>query len=128
MLTQDRLLQAGIAPDELAVLLSPLAPPIVALANQVVLTIAGHPGLTGKVMHGWKSVNFRHQLVGLICAVFPHPDRVMVYFEHGILLTNGAGVLAGNGRRTRHLTLDPTEGVPVDLIGVLLAEAVAIFA
>lgn len=114
---------------ELTALLAPLPPAIAELTRRLVTIVAAHPGLEGRVMKGWGSVNFRHAGAGHVCSVFPHPDRVSLYFEHGRLLGQGDGLLAGDGlKRGRYLRLRPGEDIPVDPIGVLLAEAIALFA
>lgn len=114
---------------ELTALVAPLPPAIAELTRRLVTIVAAHPGLEGRVMKGWRSVNFRHAGAGHVCSVFPHPDRVSLYFEHGRLLGQGDGLLAGDGlKRGRYLRLRPGEDIPVDPIGVLLGEAIALFA
>ncbi|WP_332702109.1 DUF1801 domain-containing protein [Devosia sp.] len=110
-------------------LVAPLPPPVAELTARLVALVAAHPGLSGKVMTGWKSVNFRHGGAGHVCSVFPQADRVSVYFEHGRLLENGEGLLAGDGlKKGRYLRLRPGDDIPVDRIGILLSEAIALFA
>lgn len=113
----------------LGALLAPLPAPIGALTARLVSLVAAHPGLSGKVMPGWRSVNFRHPRAGHVCAVFPHADRVALYFEHGRLLENGDGWLAGDGlKKGRYLRLVPGDDIPIDVIGLLLAESIALLA
>jgi hypothetical protein len=113
----------------LAELIAPLPAEVAALTTRLVAFVAAHPGLSGQVMAGWRSVNFRHADAGHICAVFPHGDRVSLYFEQGRLLSHGAGLLPGEGlKKGRYLQLRPGEDIPVDLVGVLLSEAIALFA
>lgn len=115
--------------DSLAALTAPLPQPIVVLTERLVSLIAAHPGLEGKVMMGWKSVNFRHGAAGHVCAVFPHQDRVSLYFENGRLLAQGDGLLQGDGlKKGRYLLLGPGDDIPVDAIGILLSEAIALSA
>lgn len=110
-------------------LIAPLPAPVSELTARLVALIAAHPGLTGKVMTGWKSVNFRHADAGHVCSVFPQPDRVGLYFEHGKLLSQGDGLLIGDGlKKGRYLLLRPGDDIPVDPIGILLSEAIALFA
>ncbi len=80
-------------------------------------------------MTGWKSVNFRHAGAGHVCSVFPQYERVTLYFEHGRLLAHGDGLLEGDGlKKGRYLRLVPGDDIPVDRIGMLLGEAIALFA
>lgn len=110
-------------------LIAPLPAPVAELTARLVALVAAHPGLSGKVMSGWKSVNFRHAGAGHVCSVFPHADRVSLYFEHGRLLEHGEGLLAGDGlKKGRYLRLMPGDDIPVDRIGILLSEAIALFA
>lgn len=110
-------------------LVAPLPGPVSELTARLVAMVAAHPGLTGKVMTGWRSVNFRHADAGHVCSVFPHPDRVSLYFEHGRMLEHADGLLEGDGlKRGRYLRLYPGDDIPVDRIGILLGEAIALFA
>jgi hypothetical protein len=112
-----------------AALIAPLPAPVAELTARLVALVAAHPGLSGKVMSGWRSVNFRHAGAGHVCSVFPQPDRVSLYFEHGRLLEHGDGLLAGEGlKKGRYLRLVPGDDIPVDRIGILLSEAIALFA
>ncbi|WEK04441.1 MAG: DUF1801 domain-containing protein [Candidatus Devosia phytovorans] len=112
-----------------AELVAPLPAPVGELTARLVALVAAHPGLSGKVMTGWRSVNFRHGQAGHLCSVFPHPDRVSLYFEHGRMLAHGDGLLEGDGLKSgRYLRLVPGDDIPVDRIGMLLGEAIALFA
>lgn len=112
-----------------ASLVAPLPPPVRELTARLVALVAAHPGMTGKVVAGWKAVNFRHARAGHLCSVFPHADRVSLYFEHGRLLVHGDGLLTGEGlKRGRYLRLYPGDDIPVDRIGILVGEAIALFA
>lgn len=114
---------------DFAGLIEPLPEPLAGLTARLVALVAAHPGLVGKVMKGWRSVNFRHAQAGHVCSVFPQADRVSLYFEHGRLLEGGGGLLAGEGlKKGRYLRLLPDDDIPVDRIGILLSEAIALFA
>jgi hypothetical protein len=110
-------------------LVAPLPAPVRELTARLVALVAAHPGLSGRVMVGWKSINFRHAAAGHVCSVFPRGDQVMLYFEHGKLLGQGEGLLVGEGlKKGRYLRLVPGDDIPVDPIGILLGEAIALFA
>lgn len=112
----------------LADLLAPLPVPVAELTRRLVALVAAHPGLEGRVMRGWRSVNFRHAGAGHVCSVFPQQDGVALYFEHGRLLSQGEGLLRGDGlKRGRYLRIAPGDDIPVDPIGMLLGEAIALF-
>lgn len=97
------------------------------LCRQLVDLVGGNASLVGSVKMGWKSVNFRHARAGHVCAVFPYPDRVSIYFEHGRLLEDPDGLLMGDGlKKGRFLRLVPSEPVPEVAIALLVAEAIAL--
>lgn len=110
-------------------LLDPLPEEIGPLARDLTGLVGGMPGLTGKVMRGWRSVNFRHARAGHVCAVFPHADRVSLYFEHGRVLSDPDGLLMGEElKKGRFLRLYPGKPIPEAAIYVLVSEAIALFA
>ena len=114
--------------DNLETLLAPLPLPIGELTRQLVTLLAGHPGLEGKVMPGWKSINFHHRQAGFVCAVFPNAERVALYFEHGRLLSAEDELPLGHElKRGRYMILRPGAQVPTDTMGILVSEAIALF-
>ena len=115
--------------SDFAALIAPLPAPVGELTARLVALVAAHPGLSGKVMSGWKSVNFRHAGAGHVCSIFPQADRVTLYFEHGRLLEHDEGLLEGDRlKKGRYLRLVPGDDIPVDRVGILLSEAIALFA
>ncbi len=123
----ERLPAGAPLQGELDALLAPLPEPTAALARRLVTLVAAHPGLSGEVKTGWKSINFRHAKAGHVCAVFPHLDRVSLYFEQGRLLDNGHGLFQGEGlKKGRFIRMLPGAEIPIDIIGILIAEAIAL--
>lgn len=97
------------------------------LCRLVTEIVGANASLSGSVKMGWKSINFRHPAAGHVCAVFPHPDRVSIYFEHGRLLEDPDALLMGDGlKKGRFLRLHPGQTVPEAAIALLVAEAVAL--
>jgi hypothetical protein len=84
--------------------------------------------LTATVKSGWGSVNYRHAQAGHICAVFPQrrEHNVIVVFEHGRLLDSPLLVDNGKVRQVRWIPFSPGDTIPMDDIGILLAEAIAL--
>ncbi|MEO5804895.1 DUF1801 domain-containing protein [Devosia sp.] len=119
-------MQATLTGADLSALLEPLPSSIETLTRRLVAMIAAHPGLSGRVMRGWRSINFHHGKGGLVCAVFPYDDRVALYFQNGRMLDDTEQMLAGNGKTARYLSLLPRAEIPIDAIGVLIAEAIAL--
>jgi len=86
-----------------------------ALARRVRATaLSALPDLTERVYPGWRALGLRHPQAGLLGTIFPQPDRVVVYLEHGAALPDPDGLLEGEGqlRQTRRLVFMPGAGVP----------------
>lgn len=115
------------APAGLDLLLDGLPDPVGQLCRAVVALVAGTKGLVGTVKPGWRSINFRHERAGHVCAVFPYADRVSIYFEHGRLLEDPEGLLEGETlKKGRVMHLYPAAPVPEAGLALLLAEAIAL--
>ncbi|WP_297107914.1 DUF1801 domain-containing protein [uncultured Devosia sp.] len=113
--------------DDLDRLLQPLPEKIGGLCRSVVSQLAAMPDLSGTVKFGWRSINFRHARAGLICAVFPHEDRVAIYFEQGRLLEDPEGLLEGDHlKKGRFMRLCPGDAVPEAGLAMLVGEAIAL--
>ncbi len=113
---------------ELAALLEPQPEAVATLARRLVALVAAYPRLEARVVPGWGAVNFRHAEAGYVCGVFPAAESVSLYFEHGRLLHDPLGLLEGAElKRGRLMRLRPGDELPVDHIGALLAEAIALF-
>lgn len=116
-----------IAPAALERILAGHSPAIRQLCQDVVVLLSGMAGLKGSVKLGWRSVNFRHDTAGLVCAVFPYEDRVALYFENGRALEDPEGLLAGDHlKKGRFLRLYPGGDFPEAAIAMLVAEAIAL--
>lgn len=112
---------------DLAGLLAPLPHEIGILSRRLVQGIGSMPGLSAAVRMGWRSVNFRHVAAGHVCSLFPHDDRVALYFEHGRLLEDPEGLLqGGNLKKGRFLRLVPGAALPEAGIALLIAETIAV--
>ena len=115
--------------DDYDVLLGRHDPAIADLARRLVATLRDiRPDLIAAVKLGWGSVNFRHPKAGHLCAVFPQrrERNVLLVFEHGRLLDSPLLVDNGKVTRVRWIPLVPGDEIPVDDIGILLAEAIAL--
>lgn len=65
---------------------------------------------------------------GYICGVFPNAERVALYFEHGRLLSAVDELPLGQDlKRGRYTIFKPGEDIPIDTIGILVTEAIALF-
>jgi hypothetical protein len=101
-------------------------PEVQALARALVeLVRMMRPDFTVRIASGWKTVNFHHP-GGFICAVYPGSDHVSLIFQDGRLLDSPLLTDDGKVKRVRWIPLRPGDALPIDDIGVLLAEAVAL--
>jgi hypothetical protein len=115
--------------DDIEALLARHAPPVAALARELIAVLREmRPDLTPKVQLGWGSVNFRHKAAGFLCAVFPQAreGNVILVFEHGRLLSSPLLVDNGKVKQVRWIPLSPGDEIPVDEIGILIVEAIAL--
>lgn len=107
--------------------LSGFQPPIGEMAGRVIAAIRYlRSDLVPQVRLGWGSVNFRHPKAGFVCAAFPMTDHVSLVFEHGRQLSNESGLLQGDGKQVRFIPFRPGDDIPEDVLGLLLAEAIAL--
>ena len=99
--------------------------PVAELTRQAAVALVElRPDLEAKVRLGWGSVNYRHPAAGFVCAIFPLEDHVSLVFEHGRQLSSP--LLEGDGKHVRFIRLVPGAALPIDEIGLLLAEAIAL--
>jgi hypothetical protein len=112
--------------EDLATLLEALPQEITTLTRRLVALVGAHPGLSGKVKFGWRSVNFHHTVAGHVCAIFPYHDRVALYFEQGRLLQDSEGLLQGELKKGAFIRFRPGDEIREDAIGILLSEAIAL--
>ena len=79
-----------------------------------------------KVRPSRGSVNFHHLKAGFVCAVLPQASKVLLAFEHGRLLDSPLLVDSGKSKQVRWIPPEPGGDIPVDDIGILLSEAIAL--
>lgn len=102
----------------------PAVQAVVAALRVVVRTAV--PDATEAAYPRWRGIGYRHQQAGYFCGIFPQPDHVRLLFEFGILLPDPAGLLAGDGKQTRYLTITDTQALPITAIRQLINEALAL--
>jgi hypothetical protein len=114
------------ADDDVHAFLAERHPETLPLALWVRETVrAAEPDLTEHVYRGWDGIGFRHPEGGYVCAIYPQADHVRLLFEHGARLDDPDGLLEGDGRQTRHLTVAEPGAELGAAIARLLAAAIA---
>jgi hypothetical protein len=92
------------APEGLAELLADHSDAVVATVQRLRTAVhEAHPLLSERVRLGWRSINYRDDDAGFVCAIFPLVDRAQLVFEHGARLPDPRGLLTGGGRQVRVL-------------------------
>jgi hypothetical protein len=80
------------------------------------------PDLSERVYRGWDGVGFRHPDAGYVCAIYPKPDGVRLWFEHGAALRDPERLLEGDGRG-RFIALIDRAAVPAETLARYVTEA-----
>lgn len=63
------------------------------------------PTATEVAYPGWRGIGYRDPQSGYFCGVFPRRDHVRLLFEHGAALRDPDGLLEGDGRQVRYVTV-----------------------
>jgi hypothetical protein len=89
------------------------------------------PNVDEAVYPGWRLIGYRRRegrRSRYFCFVAPFPDRVALGFEYGVLLTNDAGLLEGDGTQVRHVTIRRPEDIREQELAALIVEAAIVAA
>jgi hypothetical protein len=79
-------------------------PKVAALADRVRRLITGMiDGVIVYGMPGWRVIGFRRR--GYFAFIQPMPDHIRLGFEHGAALPNLGGLLEGDGKRVRFVSI-----------------------
>ena len=87
--------------------------------------LARHPGAIGQLVNrvraivadslsdyeerpyaGWHAIGFVHAEAGYFCGLFPTDEELSIVFEHGRELADPAGILEGDYKQIRTITLN----------------------
>ena len=75
---------------------------------------------------GWTGIGYHDRQAGYLAGIFPQPDCVKLFFEHGAVLPDPHHVLTGHTTQVRHVSCWPDVPVPERAIRELLANAVRV--
>lgn len=110
---------------EPAAILEHYPPAVVGLANATRdLVKAVAPDVEEAGRPGWNLVGYRRR--GYFAFVAPMDDHVRLGFEHGVLLPDPAGLLAGAGKQVRYVVLRTVADLENPAVVRLLEAAVAL--
>lgn len=112
--------------------LAAFPPEIRALADQLRQLIKQTiPHIVEAVYPGWKLIGYREQdgkRSRYFCFVAPFEDRVVLGFEYGVLMADVAGLLEGDGKQVRYVTLRSQANLRPHELSALIAEAAMVAA
>jgi len=109
------------------IILRPYPPSVRHLTHQLRKLIQRTlPKVEERVYDGWRGIGYRDRQAGYLAGIFPQPDCVKLYFEHGAVLPDPHHVLTGHGAQVRHVSCWPDVPVPERAIRELLAAAVRV--
>lgn len=84
------------------------------------------PEAIEKAYPHWHGIGYSHPSVGYFCAIFPHDEIVKLGFEFGVLLPDPRGLLEGQGKQVRYVTLRNQRQVRSRALKALLLAAVSL--
>ena len=84
------------------------------------------PSVEERAYAGWHGIGYHDRQAGYVAGIFPQPDCVKLYFEHGSVLPDPHHVLTGTGSQVRHVSCWPDVPVPERAIRELLAAAIRV--
>ncbi len=107
--------------------LAKFPPDIQALANALrSLVKKALPGVQEAVRIGWGLIGYRAvegKRSAYFALVYPTESHVVLGFEHGIDMADPAGILEGEGRQLRYITVRRPEDIRPDVFASYIREA-----
>jgi hypothetical protein len=97
-------------------------PKVVALANRVRRLVLGMiDGVTEYGMPGWGLIGFRRH--GYFAFIQPMADHIRLGFEHGAALPDLGGLLEGDGKQVRYVSIRDASAASSRVIKMLVSAA-----
>ena len=109
-------------------LLAACPPPVAALAERL-RDIARNavPDATEAGYGGWRAIGYRHPEAGYLFGIFLSDSDVKLFFEHGAMLPDPAGLLRGDSlKQGRYVDVTSIEALDVAALTYLMRESVAL--
>jgi hypothetical protein len=109
-------------------LLGAAPPPVAALAQRLRdIARAAVPEAREAGYGGWRAIGYRHPQAGYLFGIFLSDTDVRLFFEHGGMLPDPAGLLSGPSlKQGRYFELPSIEALDVDALTQLMLESVAL--
>jgi hypothetical protein len=97
-------------------------PKVIALANRVRRLVLGMiDGVTEYGMPGWDLIGFRRH--GYFAFIQPMADHIRLGFEHGAALPDLGGLLEGDGKQVRYVSIRSASAATSRVIKMLVSAA-----
>lgn len=85
------------------------------------------PDATEHGYGGWRAIGYRHQRAGYLFGIFLSDSDVKLFFEHGGMLPDPAGLLRGDSlKQGRYVDVPSIEALNLEALKDLMREAVAL--
>jgi len=121
-----------MTPEEL---LAPVPPHLRDVAEWLrALVRRAVPGAIEAVRPGWRLIGYNvpaGRRAPYFAFIWPEPEHVHLGFEHGVLVSDPAGILRGAGlrlRKVRFVTVRSPDEIPADILEALVRDAARVAA
>jgi hypothetical protein len=85
------------------------------------------PDATEAGYGGWRAIGYRHPRAGYLFGIFLSDRDVKLFFEHGGMLPDPAGLMRGDSlKQGRYVDVPSFDSIDVDALQDLMREAVAL--
>jgi len=85
------------------------------------------PDATEAGYGGWRAIGYRHPQAGYLFGIFLSDTDVKLFFEHGGMLPDPAGLLSGDLlKQGRYVEVSSIEALDVEALTQLMRESVAL--
>ena len=74
----------------------------------------------------WHAIGYRHPRLGYFCGIFPQKDSASLLFEFGVLLPDPQGLLQGQGKQVRYVSVRRADEILVGPFRQLIQAAVSL--
>jgi hypothetical protein len=106
-----RTVKRTATPEDIEDILSVHTPEVRAVVENLrALIKETAPDAEERAYHGGHALGYRTKEAGHFCNIFPSEDAVELAFERGALLPDPDGLLEGDGKQVRYVTVRDVKG------------------